>query len=885
VSVRTTCPYCGVGCGVIARPNPVTGEVEISGDREHPANRGRLCSKGSALGQTLGLDGRLLYPYVNGQRVSMDTALDHVAGEFGRIVAEHGPGAVAFYVSGQLLTEDYYVANKLMKGFIGTANIDTNSRLCMSSAVSGHRRAFGEDVVPVCYEDLDLAELIVLVGSNTAWCHPILFQRIVQAKEQNPALKVVVIDPRRTATCDIADLHLPVRAGTDVWLFNGLLAYLDRHGHGDQEFVANHTRGVDEALRVAYDTAATVAETCGIDAASLNEFYRLFASSKRAITAFSMGVNQSSAGTDKANAIINCHLLTGRIGQPGMGPFSITGQPNAMGGREVGGLANMLAAHMDLDDAAHREVVQAFWNSPRMADRAGLKAVDLFDALHDGTVKAVWIMATNPVVSLPDADKAKEALRRCELVVVSDCFAKTDTNEFAHVLLPAAGWGEKDGTVTNSERCISRQRPFQPLPGDVRPDWWLICEVAKRLGYGAAFNYDSPEEIFAEHAALSATNNNGARAFDIGGLANLTSAEYEHLEPVQWPVPVRGRAGTPRLMESGRFYHRDQKARFIVTAPRLPVNAPDAEFPLVLNTGRVRDQWHTMSRTGRAAQLGTHTPEPYIDMHAQDALLSAVIEGQLARLETRWGSLVARLKISGEVPRGTVFAPIHWNGAFASDARVGALVNPVVDPVSGEPEFKHTPARVTPFIVKWHGFVLSRTPVNVTDSTWWAVARGAQFTRYELAGRDRTPPASAWARTLLGADHGDADWIEYADPATGVFRGVLLVQERIAACVFVSTRLDLPSRSWLSGMFAKKRIGDIDRASLLNGGPTSAGDDPGPMVCSCFAVGRNTICKAIAADRLATAQDVGRKLRAGTNCGSCLPEIRSLLSTTGANAA
>jgi len=876
VSVRTTCPYCGVGCGVIARPNAVTGEVAISGDTEHPANRGRLCSKGSALGQTLGSDGRLLYPHVNGQRVPMDNALDHVASEFKRIIAEHGAGAVALYVSGQLLTEDYYVANKLMKGFIGTANIDTNSRLCMSSAVSGHRRAFGEDVVPVCYEDLELAELIVLVGSNTAWCHPVLFQRIVQAKQQNPALKIVVIDPRRTMTCDIADLHLPVRAGTDVWLFNGLLAYLDKHGHADQAFVANHTRGVDEALQVAHESAPAVAEICGIDTAALDEFYRLFASSRRAITAFSMGVNQSSAGTDKVNSIINCHLLTGRIGQPGMGPFSVTGQPNAMGGREVGGLASTLAAHMELDDPAHREIVQTFWRSPLIADRAGLKAVELFDAIHDGKVKAVWIMATNPVVSLPDADKVKAALRRCELVVVSDCFEKTDTNEFAHVLLPAAGWGEKDGTVTNSERCISRQRQFLPLSGETRPDWWLICEVAKRLGHGAAFSFNSPQQIFVEHAALSAAENRGTRAFDIGGLANLTASGYETLEPVQWPV--RESAGTARLLESGRFYHRDRKARFVITAPRLPAHAPNPEFPLVLNTGRVRDHWHTMTRTGRAPQLNTHTPEPYIDMHAQDALLWAVTEGQLARVETRWGSMVARLKISGEVPRGTVFAPIHWNGMFASDARVGTLVNPVVDPVSGEPEFKHTPARVMPFVVKWHGFVLSRTPVDITDSTWWSVARGAQFTRYEIAGRDRTPPSSVWARALLGANHADADWIEYADPATGVFRSVLLVDEKIVGCVFISTRLDLPSRTWLSGLFAKKRIHDADRTSLLNGGPAAAGDDPGPMVCSCFGVGRNTICKAIAADRLKTAQDVGRKLRAGTNCGSCLPEIRSLLA-------
>jgi assimilatory nitrate reductase catalytic subunit len=884
VSVRTTCPYCGVGCGVIARPETATGEVTITGDATHPANRGKLCSKGSSLGQTLGLDGRLLHPRVNGDRVSMRAALDHVAAGFQRIIAEHGPQAVAFYVSGQLLTEDYYVANKLMKGFIGTANIDTNSRLCMSSAVSGHKRAFGEDVVPVCYEDLDLAELIVLVGSNTAWCHPVLFQRIVQAKQLNPDLKIVVIDPRRTMTCDIADLHLPVRAGSDVLLFNGLLAYLEQHGHVDDEFVANHTNGSETALAEARRSAGdleSVARACGVDVAALQEFYRLFARCRRTITAFSQGVNQSSAGTDKVNSIINCHLLTGRIGRPGMGPFSVTGQPNAMGGREVGGLANMLAAHMELDDASHRALVQDFWRSPRIAERAGLKAVELFDAIHDGSVKAVWIMATNPVVSLPDADKVKAALQRCELVVVSDCFEAADTNAFAHVLLPAAGWGEKDGTVTNSERRISRQRAFLPSAGDARPDWWLICQVAQRLGYAEAFSYESPQEIFAEHAALSALANDGHRAFDIGGLAYMTAIEYDALEPVQWPVPTRGHPGTARLTESARFYHRDRKARFIATPPRSPAHAPDAEFPLVLNTGRVRDQWHTMTRTGRAPQLTSHAPEPYIDMHAQDALLSAVSEGQLARVETRWGSLVARLKISGEIPRGMVFVPIHWSSAFASDARVGALVNPVVDPVSGEPEFKHTPARVMPFLVNWHGFVLSRAPLASIDTTWWTALRGAQFTRYEIAGRSGSIPASTtmsdWARRLLRAVGDDADWMEYADPASGVFRAALLVDERIAGCVFISPRLDLPSRAWLSGLFAKKRINDADRASLLIGGPISPADDPGPMVCSCFGVGRNTLCKAIAQGKLATTLAVGQKLRAGTNCGSCLPEIRGLL--------
>ena len=511
-AIRTTCPYCGVGCGVLAQARD-DGTFEISGDPDHPANFGKLCSKGSALGETFDRRGRLLYPHIRNERTSWDAALDHVAQGFRRIIDRDGPGAVAMYVSGQLLTEDYYVANKLMKGYIGTANIDTNSRLCMSSAVAGHKRAFGEDLVPVCYDDLALADLIVLVGSNTAWCHPILFQRIAAARQERPNMKIVVIDPRRTATCELADLHLPVRAGTDVWLFNGLLAFLHQHGVVATEFIARSTSGVDRALQVAQDTAGDlrgVATACGMDERALAEFYRLFARTEKTLTIFSQGVNQSSAGTDKVNSIINCHLLTGRIGRPGMGPFSVTGQPNAMGGREVGGLATTLAAHMDLDVADHRRAVQEFWNSPVIANTPGLKAVDLFNAIHDRRVKAVWIMATNPIVSLPAADRAREALRRCELVVVSDCVQHTDTTALAHVLLPAAGWGEKDGTVTNSERRISRQRAFLPAPGEAKPDWWIISQVARRLGYAPAFAFETAHEIFAEHAALSGVQTRGS---------------------------------------------------------------------------------------------------------------------------------------------------------------------------------------------------------------------------------------------------------------------------------------------------------------------------------------------------------------------------------------
>ena len=881
-SIRTTCPYCGVGCGVIARRD-ATGAVEVSGDPEHPSNLGRLCSKGSALAETLGLEDRLLYPQIGAERVSWDTALDRVATGFNDIIAKHGPQSVAFYVSGQLLTEDYYVANKLMKGFIGTANIDTNSRLCMSSAVAGHKRAFGEDIVPVCYEDVELADLIVLVGSNTAWCHPVIFQRILAAKQQRSEMKIVVIDPRRTATCEFADLHLPLRAGTDVWLFNGLLAYLHQQRLGDDAFIHEHTRGLDKAMLVAENTAGelrAVAKTCRIDEAKLERFYQLFARTEKTITVFSQGVNQSSAGTDKVNSIINCHLFTGRIGKPGMGPFSITGQPNAMGGREVGGLANMLAAHMELADARHRRIVQQFWNSPVMADKGGLKAIDLFEAVHERRIKAIWIMATNPVVSMPDADKVREALRRCELVVVSDCMQRTDTTQCAHVLLPAAAWAEKDGTVTNSDRHISRQRRFLPLPGEARPDWWIITQVAQRMGFAAAFDFNSPHEVFLEHARLSATENHGDRAFNIAGLQALSAQQFDSLQPIQWPVLDVGAAGTPRLL-SQRFYHSDRKAQFVATTPHAPITALDAEYPLVLNTGRVRDQWHTMTRSGKSPRLGSHIPEPFVDMHAQDALLCAVRNGELARISTQWGSMVARLRVSGEMPRGMIFVPIHWNSAYASDARVGGLVNPIPDPVSGEPELKHTPARVAPFVVSWHGFMLTRRPVAQLDVTWWTLIQGAQFQRYELAGRRVHGDWSGWARrTLLNqqSQNEQDDWIEYSDPTAGVYRGVLLLEDRIEACLFISPRPDLPSRAWLSGLFAKPRIEEIDRAGLLAGQPADPSAETGPPLCSCFGIGRKAVCDAIQRFKLVTPQQVGQKLRAGTNCGSCVPEIKALLN-------
>jgi assimilatory nitrate reductase catalytic subunit len=877
VTVRTTCPYCGVGCGVLVDAG--AAGISVRGDPKHPANRGALCSKGAALGETVGLQGRLLAPQLHGRDVDWDTALGAVSTGFRRIIDQHGPDSVAFYVSGQLLTEDYYVANKLMKGFIGSANIDTNSRLCMSSAVAAHQRAFGEDLVPVCYDDLDAADLIVLVGSNTAWCHPVLYQRIVRLKEQRPLLRLVVIDPRRTPTCDIADLHLPLRAGTDVMLFNGLLAWLAQHDRIDAAYLRRHTRGAARALLTAENTAGDVdwvARRCGIDRDAVFRFYEWFAATPRVITAFSQGVNQSSAGTDKANAIINVHLASGRIGREGMGPFSITGQPNAMGGREVGGLATMLAAHLDLANGEHRAAVQDFWQSPCMADRAGFKAVDLFQAIYDRKVRAVWIMATNPVVSMPRADRTLAALRRCELVVVSDCMARTDTTALAHVLLPAAAWGEKSGTATNSDRHISRQRAFRPPPGDARPDWWAICQVARRMGYETGFEFESAAEIFDEHARLSSVAHAHSRTFDLSGLAGRSESDYDSLEPIQWPVPSRQSLGTARLFADGRFSHADGRARLIAVRPRSPRHAIDEEYPLVLNTGRIRDQWHTMTRSGLAPRLGSHLPEPYVDMHPADALRFGLRKDSLVRVATRWGRMVVRLRTSGEMTRGAIFVPIHWCDATASDARVGALVSPAVDPLSGEPEFKYTPARVEPFLVSWHGFVLSRGVPALQKVAWWAAATGEHHQRFEMAGRQVPGNWSAWTRSLLGVG-AEADWIEYDDAGAGTYRAAHFEDERLSACVFIASRPDLPSRTWLATLFARDRLAAAEREALLAGRPPDPSAEAGATICACFGVGRRVIESAVRAG-CDDAAAIGKRVKAGTNCGSCVPELRRIVA-------
>jgi assimilatory nitrate reductase catalytic subunit len=868
-----------VGCGVLATPRKAGADVR--GDPSHPANRGKLCVKGSALGETLGLDDRLLHPEVRGERVSWDSAITTLASEFKRCILQYGPESVAFYVSGQLLTEDYYVANKLMKGWFGVANIDTNSRLCMASAVAGHKRAFGEDVVPVSYEDLELADLIVLVGSNTAWCHPIILQRIQAAREKR-GLKLVALDPRRTATTQLADLHLPLAAGTDVHLFNGLLVWLAEHGHVDGSFIERSTSGWGEALEAARaggGSLTATARACGLDVASLQRFYEMFAATPATITAFSQGVNQSSAGTDKVNAIINCHLATGRIGKPGAGPFSVTGQPNAMGGREVGGFVNTLAAHVDLHDEAGRNAVQAFWGSPTIATTQGPKAVEMFDRIHSGEIKAVWIMATNPVVSLPDADKVKAALARCELVAISDVMGNTDTAQFAHVKLPALAWGEKDGTVTNSDRTISRQRPFLPAPGEARADWRIVCDVARAMGFGG-FDFATPHEVFREHARLSAHANDGKRAFDLGAWSEITPQEYEAWEPRAWPMRHSRESARGPMFADGKFLHADGRARFLPLTPRGPGNAPSRAYPLVLNTGRVRDHWHTMTRTGKSARLSSHVAEPYAEINTADALRFAVRNGELATLRSEWGSMVVRVRTGADVPAGMVFAPIHWNRAFASDARVGALTNPVVDPVSGEPELKHTPVAIGHFEAEWYGVMLTRSTRPPPATQWWTKVQGEKFVRYELAG-NHARDWSLEARRLLGVPAGtpsaDVDFIEYHEPKRRVYRAAWFVDERLEACIYFDQRPSLPERGWLARLFSGRKLDAAGRAAVL-AGRALEGADHGPLVCSCFGVGHKPIAAcARELGAAASAAEIGKRLKCGTNCGSCVPEIQAII--------
>lgn len=888
--VKTTCPYCGVGCGIKATVsnNKIIG---IKGDTSHPANLGRLCVKGSSLHETQGQSERILAPVVNGKETSWDAATSHVADTFQAIINEHGPESIAFYLSGQLLTEDYYVANKLMKGFIGSSHVDTNSRLCMASASSAHKRAFGEDLVPGCYEDLEKADVIFMVGSNAAYAHPIVYQRIIKAQEKNPQLKIVVIDPRATATSHTANLHIALKPGTDAYYYNGLLMYLADNNKLDTDFIAKNTEGFEQAINTArtqLDDITAIAVACDVELSLLIESYQLFAENKNVITMFSQGINQSSSGVDKGNAIINCHLASGKIGYEGAGPFSITGQPNAMGGREVGGLSTQIAGHMDYETPGAIDLIQRFWQAPNMTTQQGYKAVDMFQAIDDGKIKAIWIMATNPVVSMPNANAIKNALKKCELVVVSECFENTDTVKCADVVFPAATWGEKHGTVTNSERRITLQQSLLTPPGQVKNDWEIICNVAKKLGYGDAFNYQHPSDIFREHAALSgfentysgykaekASDNTEAvpqgisRFFDISAYKNITKEEYKNFKPIQWPVNKKNPNGLARLFTDNIFNRKNGKANIISVLGQLPKKTPKAD-ELIMNTGRIRDQWHTMTRTGRTAKLMSHADEPFIQIHPQDAKRHNIADQQIAQLNNLGSTYLGRVQYSDQQRVGEIFTPIHWNDNFSSAARVSALVNPITDAICGQPEFKHSPVKISSFNAVWSGYLIAHKTLTVPTAYWTKVRVGSGV-KYILADSKSLPVDESFLKELLPDID---DWVVMKDDKGESLRIAGFKENKLLCFFNASINLDEKYASKFIEEQINQKQSLQNRFKLLAGIDSNA-EDIGAIVCSCFQIGENSIKTAIASGSCNTVEELGKQLKCGTNCGSCIPELKA----------
>jgi assimilatory nitrate reductase catalytic subunit len=698
------------------------------------------------------------------------------------------------------------------------------------------------------------------------------------ANKQKRGARIVVIDPRRTDTSGDADLFLGLKPGTDTALFSGLLVHLADSGALDAGYIERHTSGFEDALararRIAGSLSATALAT-GLSEPEVAEFFQIFTNTPRVVTLYSQGVNQSAQGTDKVNAILNCHLATGRIGKPGASPFSLTGQPNAMGGREVGGLANQLAAHMgftppDIDR------VRRFWKAPRIATHEGLKAVQMFEAIGRGEIKALWVIGTNPAVSLPDADAARAALRKLELFVVSENVRSNDTvKSGAHVLLPAQAWGEKSGTVTNSERRISRQRAFLDPPGETKPDWWIVSEVAKRLGFGAAFDFNSAADIFREHAALSAFENNGNRDFDIGALTSLSDTAFDTMAPVLWPTRLGDTGPQQRFFAEGGFYANDRKARFV--APEIPAlrTETSAGRPLRLNTGRIRDQWHTMTRTGSSPRLGQHLPEPFVEIHPSDAIKFGVADGGFARVVTDYGQCILKVVVSERQQRGMLFAPIHWSEETASTARVGALVAPFTDPFSGQPENKATPASIVPYEYVFRGFALSRVPLELPPHAWWARVAVTGGYGYLLADNADLAGWQSWLRAVAGGD-----LAEYRDLGGGVFRAASFAEDRIETCLFVGPARDAGDWDAVKNLFAADKLSDDQRRMLLSGKSIAGLASAGPVVCACFGVGRTTICDAIAAGA-GTASEIGARVKAGTNCGSCIPEMKRLIAQAG----
>ncbi len=925
---RSTCPYCGVGCGVLIQTEGtrITG---VRGDPEHPANFGKLCTKGSTLHLTateaLAAQTRLLQPMHRGQRraapeaIGWDAALDMAAQRFARIITRHGPDAVGFYVSGQLLTEDYYVFNKLVKGLVGTNNIDTNSRLCMSSAVAGYKLTLGADAPPACYDDVNHAGCLFFAGSNAAWAHPVLFRRIEEARAANPAMKVIVADPRRTDTADMADLFLPLQPGTDVMLFHGMLHAMLWEGWINADYIDRHTTGfADLKALVREATPEHAAQICGLPKEDIHQAAQWFAQSGPTLSFYCQGLNQSANGTAKNAALINLHLATGQIGKPGAGPFSLTGQPNAMGGREVGGLANLLSAHRDMGNPAHRAEVAALWGVESVPAHPGKTAVEMFQAAADGEIKALWIACTNPAQSLPDQATVRRALERAEFVVVQEAFSTTATCAYADLLLPATTWGEKAGTVTNSERRISRVRSAVPPPGSARHDWQIAMQFAQRLeallqpGRPSLFPYPGAQAIWDEHRETTR-----GRDLDITG---LSWSVLEERGPQQWPFKEGAQAGRERLYEDGVFPTPDGRARFSVL-PWKPVAEPrDARHPFSLTTGRLRDQWHGMSRTGQLGRLFGHVPEPCLQMHPRDMERRSLKEGDLVHITNRHGSIVAPVQADESLGPLQVFMAMHWGGEYLSGrssagerlAGVNALTSPAFCPQSKQPELKHAAVKISKAELPWTLLGVAWLPRAA--STREALAElMAQFdfascvpfasqTLLEDAAHARhgvllraaayEPPDAALLQrieALLGL--AGPEVLRYADKRRQLSRTLRLARHAQGATVeALMLAGDTRAASWLTTLLKEGLPAQSHGRLLLMPGnqPPAALAPRGRQVCTCFNVDEPAIAAALAniqGDEAQRLQRLQTQLRCGTNCGSCVPELKRLIKNTAHHAA
>jgi assimilatory nitrate reductase catalytic subunit len=887
----STCCYCGVGCGVLIEHD---GEqiLGVSGDPAHPANYGKLCSKGATLHLTGDLHARGLYPELRlgkslaRARTDWDSALEHAASVFAETIREHGPDSVAFYISGQLLTEDYYAFNKLARALVGSNNIDSNSRLCMSSAVAGYKRSLGADAPPCSYEDIEQSDCLLIAGSNMAYAHPVLFRRLEEAKARRPEMKVIVVDPRRTDTCELADMHLAILPGTDVALFHGILHILLWEGLIDRRYIDAHTEGFDALKRLVRDyTPGIVADTCGISVESLQSCAELIGKAPSFLSLWCMGLNQSSSGSAKNSALINLHLATGQIGRAGAGPFSLTGQPNAMGGRETGSLSNLLPGHREADNPEHRAEVARYWQVDALPDSPGLTAVELFDAVAAGQIKALWIACTNPAQSLPDQNKVHAALAACPFVVVQEAFFTTETCEYADLLLPAASWGEKDGSVTNSERRVSHVRRAIAAPAEARADWEITCDFARRLesrlrpGQPSLFDFASPEALFEEYKQLTA-----GRDLDLSG---LSYALLDSLGPQQWPFPPGASQGRKRLYADGQFPTESGRAQFLAEPWCAPREKREARFPLTLNTGRLRDQWHGMSRTGTAARLFGHVEEAVLNLHPDEMRRRRLLDGDLVKVRSRRGSLIVPVQVDDSVRSGQAYLPMHWGKRFLKGLGTNVLTQPAFDPLSKQPELKQAGVEVEKVELPWQFFALVEGDIQQRLSALRPLFEDFAYASLSLTGRDRpalqiraasavAPEAQLLARIDALLNLVDGPVLAYDDPRRTVGKRVRIEDERITSLRLAG---ETAARDWLKSLWSSGQAdADLRRWLLapLSAPPGNSGDVVGKTLCNCLNVSENAVCAGIG--RGLDLDGLKQQLKCGTSCGSCVPEIRRLLA-------